>query len=305
MTDPSAINPDTGKANAINPSSGVWDDNYFASKYGAANKAEQQNMAQYDTLGSQVKNATSDFVTNTVNPAENSAFNDYLHTVQSQQPSVDFYQQQLDKGGVPALQKTSATLQGQIYNLEDTLKRVEPNVSATTGNSLVTEAQRQGLVTAAQKPLSEQLGTLGTAEGRITDAITQGKADALALTNLNSADQAKIVDAFKTKLSLAQSQGAAALQAFTTDISNTLNVSLAKIARGEKLSDAEAANAFTLLQMKNQAALDIQKANAAPSNNSSRYITLGDGAMVYDTQTGKMVADNPKNSAASAANPWG
>lgn len=306
MTNATDTNPDTGKAYAINPSSGIWDDNYFDSKYGNANRAEQKDMAQYDTLGNQVANATSNFATG-LNANENNAFNDYLHTVQAQPSSVDTYNQQLDKAGVPALQKTSATLQGQIYNLQDTLRRVEPNVSATTSNSLVTEAQRQGMVTAQQKPLNDQLGWLGQSEGRITDAITQGKADALQLTNLNSADQAKLLDAYKTKLSLAQSQGTRALQAFTTDISNTLNVSLAKISRGEKLSDTEAANAFQLLQMKQQAALDIQKANSAPTQNdpSKRYVSLGNGTELYDTQTGKIVADNPKSSGAAAANPWG
>lgn len=266
------------------------------------------DTSAYDNLLGTVGNATSNFQTNTVNPAENSAFNDYLNTIKSQPSSVDVYNQQLTAGGVPQLQKTSATLQGQIYNLQDTLSKVKPNIAATTGNSIVTQAQRDGMVTAAETPLNEQLGTLGTAEGRITDAITQGKADALTLTNLNSADQQKLVDAYKDKLTLAESQGAASLQAFTTDISNTLSVTLAKIQRGETVSDTEAANAFELLKIKDQAAADISVNNAKPTTTSdaNRYITVGDGAQVYDTQTGQIVANNPKSStAAAAANPWG
>lgn len=254
----------------------------------------------YDNLLGTVKNAASTFDTG-LNQNEDNAYNDYLHTVQSQPTSVDFYNQQLNAAGVPQLQKTSSTLQGQIFNLEDTLKRVEPNVTATTGNSLVTDAQRQGLVAAQQKPLNEQLGTLGTAEGRITDAITQGKADALSLTNLNSADQQKLVDAYKEKLTLAQSQGDRALQAFTSDITNTLNVTLAKIQRGEAVSDTEAANAFALLKIKDQAAADISvnAAKPAAADNSNRYISVGDGSEIYDTQTGTIVANNPKTSTAA------
>jgi esterase/lipase len=247
----------------------------------------EYNPAAYDNLLTKVQGATSDFAKG-VDATENSAFDDYINVIKSQPTSVDFYNNQLEQAGVPELRKSQSTLQGQIYDLEDTLRRVEPNVTATTGQSLVTESQRQGMVTEKQKPLIQDLGWLGQSLGRVSGAITDATGQALTLTNLNSQDQEKLVQAYKDKLSLATTQGNRALEAFSKDIDNVLNVTLAKIQRQEKVSDSEAANAFELLKLQKTAEYNMQ-AEAAKS--STEVVEVGGRKKLIDKKTGAVISD--------------
>jgi hypothetical protein len=253
----------------------------------------------YDQLLASLPKA-SDAVTS-INANENAAFGDYLNTIKSQPTSVDFYNDQSQKAGIPQLQKTQSTLQGQIYDLEDALRRVEPDVTATTGNSLVTEAQRRGIVNSKSQPLVENLGWLGQSLGRVSSAVSQAKSDVLTLTGLNSQDQAKVVDAYKTRLELATTQGNRALEAFTTDLNTTLDVSLAKIRRGEQLSDIEAANAFELLKLSKQAEYAMAAQKDQQNQPDNQIVEVGGRKLIIDSKTGKTVRDLGSTSSAAAS----
>lgn len=252
--------------------------------------------ANYDALLGQVNNATSNFA-GKLNQQENNAFTDYLNLVQGQPKSVDFYSQISDQMGIPKLRESASTLQGQIYNTEDLLRRIEPDVSATTRNSMVTEAQRRGIVQSRSEPLQEQLGWLGQSLGRVSDAITKTQDQAILLTNLNSQDQAKVVDAYKTKLDLASRQGDRALQAFSQDINNVLNVTLAKIARGEAVDDREAGFAHDLLMLEKQAEQQMKQLQFQVDNREEQdqgLISVGEGTSLFDPKTGQVMYTAPK-----------
>lgn len=236
----------------------------------------------YDDLLKSIPKATD--YANTINTGVNKSFDEYLNTVKSAPTSLDSYTKNLESSGIPQLQKTQSTLQGQIYDLEDTLRRVEPNVAATTRNSVVTEGQRRGMVEARQKPLVENLGWLGQSLGRVSSAVSEGKSNALTLTGLGQQDSQRVLDAYKQKLDVAISQGAQSLQAFIHDSDNILNVSLAKIQRGEQVSDQEAQNAFSLLQMQKQAELASQK-----TGTDTQMVDLGGRKVLIDSQTGKEI----------------
>lgn len=245
------------------------------------------DTSSYDNLLGSVKDATSNFASQ-VNQNENNAFKQYLDVVQGQPTSVDFYNKQLEQAGVPQLRQSQKSLQDTIYGLEDTLRRVEPNVDATTKNSIVTNAQRSGMIEARQKPLIEDLGWLNQSLGRLSSAISEATGQALTLTNLNAQDQQKIVDAYKIQLDLATKQGDRALQAFSQDIDNVLNVTLAKIHRGEQVSDTEAANAFELLKLQKTAELNMQ---AEEAKMDTEVVTVGGRKILLDKKTGKTIAD--------------
>ena len=275
----------------INPASGVWDDNYYASTHpsgggGGGATTPSFDPAAYDNLLKTLPTA-SDYVSG-VNAKEDSALNDYFGYLNSQETPLSFYTKLSEAQGIPAMRKTQSTLQGQIYDLEDTLRRVEPNITATTGNSLVTEAQRQGMVTAKQKPIIENLGWLGQSLGRVSSAITDATAQALNLTQLQQQGVQQFVDAYKTKLDVAMNQGAQGLQAFMNDTNNVLNVTLAKIHRGEQVSDTEAANAFELLKLQKTAELNM-KADAAKT--STEVVEANGRKLLIDKNTGKTIAD--------------
>jgi len=134
---------------------------------------DQQNVG-YGSLND-IGGSLSDFMTGTTNPLVDRALQSYINYQQSQAKPLDIYTQLEGAAGLPQLRKTSSTIQGAIGNVEDALKRVEPNVSATTRNSIVTEAQRQGMVSAKSLPLQQRLGELSTALGRVQGSISQGE----------------------------------------------------------------------------------------------------------------------------------
>lgn len=278
----------------INPASGVWDDNYFANKNkggGGGAPAPSFNPEAYDNLLKNTPKA-GDMVQG-INANENNAFSDYLDYIKGQASPIDFYNKISEAQGIPGLRKTQSTLQGQIYDLEDTLRRVEPDVTANTSQSLVTESQRRGMVTEKQRPLVENLGWLGQSLGRVSSAVSEADQRALNLTQLNEQGQQKFIDAFKTKLQLATSQGDRALQAFIKDTDTVLDVTLAKIHRGEQVSDIEAANAFEIFKMNKQAELNLKELEFKASQPKD-LMSLSEGTTVYDPNTGQVKYTVPK-----------
>lgn len=233
----------------------------------------------------------------TLNAGVNDSFGKYLDHVKTSPTSLDFYTKNLNAAGIPGLQKTQSTLQGQIYNLEDTLRRVEGNVAATTGNSIVTQGQRSGMIEARQKPLIENLGWIGQSLGRVSSAVQQGKSDVMNLTQLNSQDQGRVDDAYKMGISVQQENAARSMSGFTADRQSFLDVSLAKIRRGEQISDMEAQQAFEVLQSKRQ--FDNQVELLKKQGGGSDLMTLSEGQAVYDPATGQIKYKNDKTYKAS------
>lgn len=272
----------------INPATGVWDDNYWAANHpsggGGGGGGNNANPQMYDDLINKLPKA-QDYAASLDN-ADNQAFLDYLKVASGQQKPLDFYNSALDSAGVPQMRKTSSTLQGQIYDLEDTLRRVEPDVSANSRNSVVTESQRRGMVTERQKPLVENLGWLGQSLGRVSNSISQETANAATLTGLNQQGQQMELDPYKMRIQMVSEQNARKMTGFTTDLQNTLSVGLAKIQRGEQLDDREFTRIAELAKLEKTYELEKEKAQ--------NYLTVGEGSTVFDPKTGKAVYTAPK-----------
>ena len=264
-----------------------------APNYGAGSPGYAKEQTQsYDAVLKSIPK-TQDFA-QTLNQGENNAFNDYLSYLKSQPTSAENYSKNLEAAGVPSLQKAQTNLIGQMNSLEDAIRNVEPQVAATTQNSFVTQGQRQGIIQEKLNPLQQNYGTVSTALGRVSQAVSQGKADALTLTNLTSEDQKRLSDAYLQKLTLAQSQGTRALQAFIQDSDNYLNVSLAKLHRGEALSDQEAAFAHDLLMMQQEADQRMKEIEAGKQEDNG-LLTLSEGQTIFDPVTMQELFKNPKS----------
>lgn len=109
----SDINPKTGKAYAVNPSSGVWDDNYWAQQVDpVVNAAEKARQASPSNPTNVIANAQ--------------ALQDF--TVKQNQPAIQSYQ------------ASKAPLQDRYKALLDTIKgnqtTAENRQTLTTGNEL-------------------------------------------------------------------------------------------------------------------------------------------------------------------------
>lgn len=247
------------------------------------------NLEAYDNLIKGLPKAT-DFA-KTLNAGEDSAFNDYVSYLKGSDSPLDFYTKASEAQGLPQLRKTQSSLQGQIYDLEDTLRRIEPDVSANSRNSVVTESQRRGIVAERSKPVIENLGWIGQSLGRVSDAVSSANQQALTLTDLNSRGQDRIADAYKTNIQIKSDQAARAMTGFSTDMQNMLTVSLAKISRGEQLSDQEAQRAFEALQMEKKYKMEFdQQMKLAEAQPETQIIDLGGRKVLINTRTGKEIA---------------
>lgn len=239
----------------------------------------------YDALLGSLPKA-QDFAASLDIPQDN-AFGDYMKYLSSQESPVDFYRRMGDEAGLPEMRKTQSTLQGQIYSLEDSLRRVEPDVSATSRNSVMTEAQRRGQVQERQKPMVESLGWLGQSVGRISSAIAEKDALIMNLTGLNEQQVSRMSDAFKTNIQIKSDQAARKMTGFTTDLQNTLQVNLAKIARKEAIDDREWQKTWDLFKME-------EGYKQAAKAEASKLISVSEGNSLYDPSTGKVAFTAPK-----------
>src|SRR3990167_3416516 len=77
--------------------------------------------------------------------------------------------------GLPPLRESAGTLSKEIANLEDAYYRLEPDISARTRESIVTEPQRRAMLAEGRRPITEGLTRMGTSLSRIWDAISRGE----------------------------------------------------------------------------------------------------------------------------------
>lgn len=268
------------------------------------------NPKPYDDLMSNLPKATE--YAATLDSSENQAMADYFGYLKSQPTPLDFYTKMTEAAGIPQLRQTQKTLQSQIYSLEDSLRRIEPDISATTGNSLVTEAQRRGMIEERAKPVREALGWQSQSLGRVSDAITNATQDAMNLTGLQEQGVERMSGAYKTKLSVIADQNARKMTGFTTDMQNTLNITLAKIARSEAVSDQQAQQAFELLKLEKQYQLEKNKLEEEyklkdqykDTSLDTEIVTVGGRKKLINKQTGEVISDLGSSSENLNNNPY-
>jgi len=247
------------------------------------------NTQAYDDLINNTRSQISGYATD-LNAKENQSLDSYFNYIKNQPSPVDFYSGQLEQAGIPETRNVAKSVRSQIYNLEETLRKVEPDVSANTRNSLVTESQRRGLVQSKQQPIIEDLNWATQNLGRLSEAIANGEQTALTLTSLYQQSSQQFIDFFKTSLEVAQNQGSRGLQAFIADSNNYLNVSLAKIARGEAVADREEQQAFELFTMQRQAEQRMKELEFSANQPDTQVIDLGGRKALIDTRTGQEIS---------------
>jgi len=251
MAAPSDINPTTGKALAINPSTGNWDDNYFAKTYGGGSSSSGSSGS---TSGLNTSNLLD----------------------QAKQVN-QFYKEQ-NQPVIAATEATKAPL----------AKRYSDLLASIKGNQGVAE-NRQILTTNTEMGKRGITGSSGLAQQEITNAvnpITQTYTGmAKDTTNQQNMDMANI-DAAIAKLQAGNPE---------SSVSTASGIQ----------SAIQRANEFQQTLEATQKQRDIENALAKLQSESSgtgqnRYISIGDGAVLYDTLTGQKI-ENPKNFAGSSS----
>ena len=210
---------------------------------------DAQNSVGYGSLGD-IGGSTVNFMNTTTNPLIDRALQQYIQFQQGQQKPIDIYNTLESLAGLPQLRKTSSTIQGAIGNVEDALKRVEPNVSATTRQSIVTEAQRQGMVAAQRTPMEERLGELTTGLGRVTSGISQAESTLGTKAGLFMQGQQQDLSTYKLVLDTMSERAAALVSGFGSDQKYEYNFLMDKLTRQRQLTDQEYTRLVDLQKLK-------------------------------------------------------
>lgn len=115
-------------------------------------------------------------------PDYNTAYGEYSQYLGTTKNPLDHYNEAVNSLGIPDARARVAADRKAISDTQNLVDAVDPSVTGRTQGSLVTEAQRQGLVTKEKSPLLESLGRLGgiygTSSGNLADLMGQASQNA-------------------------------------------------------------------------------------------------------------------------------
>ena len=163
--------------------------------------------------------------------------------------------------GVPQLQQRVLQLGELGQALGSQILGQPGQVAGTTRESLVTEAQRQGLVQAQQRPLYEQLGTVTRGLATAQPALQAAQQQAGLLTGLQiSRDEMGLLP-FERGFSLLEQRQAREFSGWTTQMSLELDRLVHNQSAGVTLSEGEKnrMNELAVAEKGYEAALNLER----------------------------------------------
>jgi len=266
----SDINPATGKAFAINPQSGVWDDNFFAKNFGGASSSSGGSN----------------------NPIASTASDMLKMYQEANKPVVSALESTIPTIGTKYAQ-TGEFLNKQVTNLEDRYSKLLDSIKGIQAS----DVQRTETNTSAElgrRGISAESGLFGKT---VNEAILPvNRAYAGQIGELGSTRQSAL-DTLLSQIAGLPTQQTQEEQAVRTAIAqlqaggNTNAITSALEIWKQGRAEAEA-----------QKSREATEALAKVKPSQDRYVSIGDGSMLYDTTTGQIVANNPKTFAGTGSN---
>ena len=170
---------------------------------------------------------------------EEKAMSDIVMKMRAWEKPLDVYGRLETEAGIPELRVTSTTLAKEIANVEDYLSQIEPDIGARTRESLVTEAQRRGMVAAGRKPYLEKLTKLATGLGRVRGSLSEAMAGVGTKVGLAMRGQEMELEPLKMQYTSLVDRNARMMTGFTADRQTQLDVLFDKLQRERQLADQE------------------------------------------------------------------
>ena len=204
------------------------------------------------------------------------ALNQLVMSYRGLENPMDVWNTLEEASGLPGQKKVAQTLRDQIASLEDTIKKVRPNIKATTRDSMVTEGQRFNMEQAQKRPFVESLQEFGTALGRVDEGIRAMSADLVNKVQLFMKGQEMSLEPFKLQYQSMVDRAARLTSAFGVDAQNQLQVYLTNIQRGWDLADAERDHAWELIQNENSYTQTLEQLAAENGVDISGYDGIDD-----------------------------
>ena len=154
--------------------------------------------------------------------------------------------------GLPPLRQTAGSLSKEVADLEDSYYRMEPEISARTRESIVTEPQRRAMLASARQPITEGLTRLGTSLSRLWEAISRGESTLATKVGLGLKGQELELEPFQLQYEAMRDRNSRLLTGFTTDNEILLNSYYDKLERNRYLDNREWEKLRDLEMMKQQ-----------------------------------------------------
>ena len=206
--------------------------------------------------------STLDYITK-LGETEDLALNDLMMAMKARRSPLDVYQELETAAGLPQLRGTAISLSKEIGNIEDTLGTIEPDVAARSRESLMTEAQRRGTVTARKEPFLEKLGKFTTDLGRIGNLIGMTGQEIGTKVGLYTQGEQMKLEPLQLKYTALVDRHARQISGFSEDKQTQLEILFDKINRQRQLSDQEWALANQLGAEKREYTRALQTAAAS------------------------------------------
>jgi hypothetical protein len=206
--------------------------------------------------------STLDYITK-LNTTEDTAFQDLLIAMKARKTPLDVYTGLEEASGLPAMRTGAVSLAKAIADIEATLETVEPDVAARSRESLMTEAQRRGVVTQRKEPLLTSLGKTTTGLGNLKELISLTGTDVGTKANLFLQGQEMQLEPQKMKYTALVDRNARLLTGFTSDKETKLQILMDKLNRQQTLDDQEWQLANTLTQSATEYHRQLEEAAAS------------------------------------------
>ena len=204
--------------------------------------------------------------------AEDPSLQALVERMGAREAPLDMYTRLEEQAELPALRQSAGSLSKEIANLEDSYYRLEPEISARTRESLVTEPQRQAMLRTQRQPITENLTRLGTSLGRLWDSITRGESTLGTRVGLGLQGQEMQLEPLELQYQTMQDRNARLLTGFTQDKEVLLQNLYDKLDRQRSLDDREWQKVFELEKMKQQYDYNISEYDYKRKNMSAMDI---------------------------------
>lgn len=272
------INPSTGKAYAVNPKTGNWDDNYWAT-------------VVEPSLKSQFQTAQSASSSSSFSDPQSSIKEAIRMTQEANKPAVESLRASMPEVSQKYAQ-TKTQLQGQSSSLEERYKNLLSSIKGQgesdvnrqtvitsnelgkrgiTGDSTIAQQEIQN----ATSPLRQKYATLEKETGLAREDALKNLQDSITgLTSQETADLRSIQNA------IAQLESGASSSGIQTGLS----------LYSQQLAQQNADRQFSEQKRQN----DIAEAIRAMQSSQPSYMSLGEGSSLVDPATGRILVTAPK-----------
>src|SRR3990167_699015 len=204
--------------------------------------------------------------------AEDPSLQALIEKMQGREDPLAMYARLEAEQGLPPLRQSGETLSKEIANLEDSYYRLEPDISARTRESIVTEPQRRAMLAEGRRPITEGLTRMGTSLSRIWDAISRGESTLGTKVGLGIKGQEMQLEPYQLTYDVMVDRNARLLSGFSADNETLLNSLYDKLQQNRHLDDREWQKAFELEKMKQEYDYKISEYDYKRKNQSAAQI---------------------------------